>query len=161
MTTTTRPGQPTATFLKAFTWALGALAGTRLTHTQYNIADTLADTDNPNTTADICSAYQRAHTISWQAEAGVKITPTWGARSPAPPMNRPRWVDHAYRRRRDGRTEYIAEPYHLDPDDIADLHRLGQDGWDVWITAQSARHYPARTLVVSLTRRPTNNNKET
>ncbi len=63
----------------------------------------------------------------------------------------PRWLDHWYRLRLpDGRWCYVAEPYDLGADALEDLVWLGQQGYEVSITAWQARHYPGHALAVRI-----------
>jgi len=63
------------------------------------------------------------------------------------------WVDHLYRERWPdvpGGWIYVAEPYQLEPEDMAELGRLAGEGWRVEVTAWRAMHYPGHTLAVTL-----------
>ncbi len=63
----------------------------------------------------------------------------------------PRWVDQACRvRLPDGRWCYVAEPYSLDTEAVAEIAHLAANGWDVTVTAWRARHYPGHTLAVEI-----------
>lgn len=63
------------------------------------------------------------------------------------------WVGHPYRLRLpDGRWCYVAEPYALDADALADLAFLAGHGYVVTVTAWQARHNPGHTLAVHITR---------
>ncbi|MBA2756902.1 MAG: hypothetical protein H0U37_05615 [Chloroflexi bacterium] len=63
----------------------------------------------------------------------------------------PRWVDHACRiRLPDDRWCYVAEPYSLDTEALADLAYLAANGWRVTVTAERALHYPGRTVAVEI-----------
>lgn len=86
----------------------------------------------------------------WHARIGP--LPVLNARHGLPVNAAPRWVDHAYRvRLEDGRWCYVAEPYSLDGDALADIAHLIAAGWDVSLTAWRARHYPGHTLAVTTT----------
>lgn len=64
---------------------------------------------------------------------------------------RPRWMDHPYRLRlSDDRWRYVAEPYELDEDALADLAYLADSGFDVSVTTWKARHYPGHTVAVAI-----------
>ena len=64
----------------------------------------------------------------------------------------PGWVDHAYRLRLpDGQWCYVAEPYDLGEDALADLAYLTTAGFDVSVTAWEVRHYPGHTVAVRIT----------
>lgn len=67
----------------------------------------------------------------------------------------PDWVDHPYRLRlSDGRWRYVAEPYgQVDGDAAADFVALEEAGFDVYVTAEAARHYPGQTTAVLITPR--------
>lgn len=68
-----------------------------------------------------------------------------------PPFGAPPWIDHAYRvRLPDGRWCYVAEPYSLDTEALADLAYLAANGWHVTVTAWRARHYPGHTVAVEI-----------
>lgn len=97
--------------------------------------------------------------------SGPDAVAGWHARKgPLPVLNtlhgmpfyeRPAWVDHAYRVRLvDGRWCYIAEPYTLGSDALADLAHLARHGFGVTVTADRARHYPGRTLAVEIVEAP-------
>ena len=61
------------------------------------------------------------------------------------------WIDHAYRvRRPDGVTVYVAEPYGLDGDAVADLAFLADRGFSVSVTAWQVRHSPGDCLAVHI-----------
>jgi hypothetical protein len=63
----------------------------------------------------------------------------------------PQWADHPYRvRGRDGRWTYVAEPYSIHADDLADLACLEAQGWRVFISAEYARHFPGRTTAIMI-----------
>ncbi len=82
--------------------------------------------------------------------------PGWHRRiGPLPVLNAlrgaPRWADHACRiRLPDDRWCYVAEPYGLDSEALADLAHLAANGWDVHVTAWRARHYPGHALAVEI-----------
>lgn len=66
---------------------------------------------------------------------------------------RPTWVDHPYRLRADdGRWCFVAEPYSLGDDALADLAALVAAGWQVRVSADEARHYPGHTIAVRITK---------
>jgi hypothetical protein len=63
------------------------------------------------------------------------------------------WLDHLYRLwLRDGRTVYVAEPYDLGRDDLADLEQLRGDGWCVSIDGRGAHN--ETTVRVMIERKP-------
>jgi len=77
--------------------------------------------------------------------------PVLNALRELPEDGAPRWIDHACRfRLSDGRWCYVAEPYALDTEALADLAHLAAIGWDVRVTAWRARHYPGHTLAVEI-----------
>ncbi|MFG2618009.1 hypothetical protein ACGFXC_10315 [Streptomyces sp. NPDC048507] len=59
------------------------------------------------------------------------------------------WVDHPYRARTDTKDwAYIAEPYKLTTEAMADLARLEGQGYKVNVSAWKAWHHPGHTLAV-------------
>lgn len=63
-----------------------------------------------------------------------------------------RWVDHAYRLRlEDGRWRYVAEPYELTEEALADLAFLAENSYDIRILSWAARHYPGHTVAIEIT----------
>ncbi len=107
----------------------------------------MAERDRPH--AHERDTLEPARVPGWHTAKGPRAVlnalhglPTYGA---------PRWVDHACRvRLPDGRWCYIAEPYALDTEALADLAYLTENGWRVSVTAERARHYPGRTLAVEI-----------
>lgn len=66
----------------------------------------------------------------------------------------PQWADHPYRiRRQDGRWTYVAEPYSISPGALPDLTWLETRGWQVFISAEYARHFPGRTTALMISER--------
>jgi hypothetical protein len=68
-------------------------------------------------------------------------------------LDRPaHWVDHHYRLRQPDRTwTYVAEPYDLSDEAIADLGWLqSEHGYRISVAAHAARHYPGGTVAVIL-----------
>lgn len=64
----------------------------------------------------------------------------------------PAWIDHPYRLRLpDGRWRYVAEPYSLGGGAFTDLAYLESAGFAVKVTAWQSRHFPGRTVAVSIT----------
>lgn len=62
------------------------------------------------------------------------------------------WLDHLYRlRRHDRSVVFVAEPYDLDEDDLADLEQLRADGWRVSLDGRGFHH--ETTLRVLIERR--------
>lgn len=92
-----------------------------------------------------CSSTNRG----WHVRKGP--LPLLQERHELPSWGTPGWVDHAYRLRLpDGRWQYVAEPYGLHEEALADLMFLAENGYDVTITAWEARHYPGHTVAVRL-----------
>ncbi len=61
-------------------------------------------------------------------------------------------MDHAYRLRlEDGRWRYVAEPYELTEEALADLAFLADSCYEIVICAWRARHYPGHTVAVEIT----------
>jgi hypothetical protein len=63
-------------------------------------------------------------------------------------------MDHTYTLETPEGTVYAAEPYELDEDAFADFVVLGKAGWDVYVTATEAQHYPGHSIAVHIRRRP-------
>lgn len=64
----------------------------------------------------------------------------------------PNWIDHSYRYRdHTGAMTYIAEPYDVGEDTLADLAWLSQHGWTVAVSGAAARHYPGHTVAIVIT----------
>jgi len=62
------------------------------------------------------------------------------------------WIDHRYKVRTPKGQWFVSEPYLMDGDDIVDLARLVNEGWDVLIGAERARWFPGATTAVELRR---------
>ena len=66
------------------------------------------------------------------------------------------WLDHLYRLRfRDGRVVFVAEPYELEPPDLADLAQLAEDGWHVAIDGRGFHHDTTLRVLIERERRGT------
>lgn len=65
------------------------------------------------------------------------------------------WMDHTYRLRlEDGRWCYVAEPYEVTEEALADLLFLAENGYDIRILSWAARHYPGHTVAIQITPTP-------
>lgn len=112
------------------------------------------DTERDSLERDSLHAHERdtiepPRVYGWHRRIGP--LPVLNALHGLPDYGAPRWVDHPCRvRLPDGRWCYIAEPYRLDTEALADLEHLAANGWDVTVTAERARHYPGRTLAVEI-----------
>lgn len=85
----------------------------------------------------------------WHQRLGP--APVFAARHELEPSVLPGRADHPYLLRLpDGRWCYIAEPYELGDDALADLVHLATAGFDISITAWQARHNPGHTVAVHI-----------
>ncbi len=64
------------------------------------------------------------------------------------------WGDHLYRlvNQEQERMIYVAEPYQISAEDMADLERIESEGYTVYLNAEWSLHYPTRTLVIWIER---------
>jgi hypothetical protein len=101
-------------------------------------------------------------------QAGCKVRRNWDARAPyveriegghgayvigGGGLHR-RFLDHLYRIvTRGGKKIYVAEPYGIDGEGLAELAELDRGGWYVQI-GQTPLWYPGRTTPILMERRP-------
>lgn len=125
----------------------------------------MTDTETASWTADVLADYERRLTTPCPCHDRRAERPAWAKRrGPLPDLARrngidrelldagwrPRWVDHDYRLAADDDKpeRWVAEPYELGADALADLAHLDARGWRVIVTARQARHFPGQTLAV-------------
>lgn len=94
--------------------------------------------------------------LAIEKEAGWKVTWHWNTKGPYgkgidEAYGQFHFLDHLYMLKKDGRTIYCSEPYGLDSEDIVELARLIEEGWQVSI-GQAPLWYPGRTTQILIRR---------
>jgi len=59
--------------------------------------------------------------------------------------------NHWWWRLEDGRWRYVAGPYELTEEALADLAFLAENSYDIRILSWAARHYPGHTVAIEIT----------